>query len=387
MKFYDKKGMARFVLMILISGLILGIAACCTIFYFFPNFYKYFKDESDEKITENSDYNTDNIEEVFSQKVDNDKIFAGGDVRFKNVVDWAEKSMVTIYVSDNSKEWPDNETVITSGLIVSKTTSVVIITDTKSIGESNNVKVSFFNGNSAKGSVTYKDTVRGIAYIEIGTGSINNKLLSSIRIAGYKSKKEIRTGEDVFVIGNTYGEKAYIAYGKITSAYNSVATVDGAYSLLTTDIANATDMNGFIIDVKGEVIGMLNTAISDKSMDGVVSGLVLENVSDYIDCVLQNENPAFLGICGADITDDVVEESQNDMPYGVYIKSTEPQSPAYNLGLLSGDIITKVKNQNVKTLEDLRRILGKCHNGEEISISVKRLGKDGYKSLEYMITV
>jgi S1-C subfamily serine protease len=66
---------------------------------------------------------------------------------------------------------------------------------------------------------------------------------------------------------------------------------------------------------------------------------------------------------------------------GLVIRELRPNGPAARAGLESGDILTKVDDQNVKTYEDLANIIGKHKPGDKISFRVLRDGKEVTKSV------
>jgi len=61
---------------------------------------------------------------------------------------------------------------------------------------------------------------------------------------------------------------------------------------------------------------------------------------------------------------------------GVLIRQVDPGSPAAQAGLKSGDVITKVDNQEVKTFDTLVNTLVQHKPGDKVTVQVRREGKD-----------
>jgi len=83
---------------------------------------------------------------------------------------------------------------------------------------------------------------------------------------------------------------------------------------------------------------------------------------------LEHQNKAKLGV--------FIEES----PKGVKVTEVEEFSAAYSVGILAGDVITKVNGVKITNVEELQREIGKSKPGDLTEIKVKRNGKN--KSFE-----
>ena len=97
------------------------------------------------------------------------------------------------------------------------------------------------------------------------------------------------------------------------------------------------------------------------------------------------ENIPHIGITGQEITDEIIELVQEDMPYGIYVKSVDINSPAYYQGIVSGDIIVELNGKKTKSLNDYSEILRSKNVGDEISITINRKGRNGYYEYKYTL--
>lgn len=388
----DWKWVLRFVLLMLSGGVILGLATCVTIIYFSPYVETYTKGSpKEEKEIESEQYSIENsnIESLISDAIE-DKVSGIDDYKeiyeqLKGVAQEASRYMVIITGTSAEGDWPDKQDIVTSGMIVSKSTNIIMITDLEDINGADHIKITFFNGKTYAGEVMEKDSTLGIATIKVPGKEIEEQLYEDIKTAEFE--KRLSAGENIILMGNPYGTDSYVAYGNITSTSNSINITDGKCHLLTTDISTTEGMNGFVINLDGKVVGIVNHTLRQKSMDGIVSALLISDAETTIKNMIDGKKKICFGVDGADVTEEVIEVVDESMPYGVYVKDTIINSPAYNAGILSGDIIVDINGMEIKSLEDIMSVLAKCESGQEIGVEVMRRGKDEYKSIEYRVIV
>ena len=85
---------------------------------------------------------------------------------------------------------------------------------------------------------------------------------------------------------------------------------------------------------------------------------------------------AYLGIAGTDLTDQQAEEMQ--LPAGqpgILVAQVEPGSPADQAGLQSGDVITALDGQMVRSIRELAGSLTQYQPGQEVTLTVLRNGE------------
>jgi S1-C subfamily serine protease len=73
------------------------------------------------------------------------------------------------------------------------------------------------------------------------------------------------------------------------------------------------------------------------------------------------------------------------MLIGVYVVESVIGSPADIGGIVQGDIIYQLNDEEVATMEDLQGILGKLKPGEGVTVSVYRKTQGEYKPVEVNI--
>ena len=58
-------------------------------------------------------------------------------------------------------------------------------------------------------------------------------------------------------VGSPVGYSNSIAYGVVTSVTNKISALDNEYNLLTTDILGSTDGSGILVNLAGEIVGII----------------------------------------------------------------------------------------------------------------------------------
>ena len=94
------------------------------------------------------------------------------------------------------------------------------------------------------------------------------------------------------------------------------------------------------------------------------------------------------GLLGVRVAD-ISEENQivYRLPKGVYVASVEEGSGAEKAGLAADDVITKIGDQSVETVEDLRDALKETKAGDTVKVTFVRADKDGKYDRTYSTKV
>lgn len=361
-----RKKLQRFVLLMLSACVVIELAAAVTLMYFSHYIKKSIK------------VSFSGEEDVSESKYNNDDKDAAGDAR---------RYIVSISGINITNEWPEQQDVAATGIIVKKSSGITIIADLASIGTAEDLEVTFYNGDSCSGYLIAEDNILGIAAIRVLRSDMEENVYNSVYEASFAGSSDINIGENIILMGYPYGKDTYVAYGNLTSKSDDVNIIDGVCHILATDISTAEDMNGFLINSEGSVIGIVNNCYKKKSMDGIVAALMITDLKSSIKNMIEGKKNAYLGIDGANVTDEVIGIVGGDMPVGVYVKDAVPDSPSYNAGILSGDIIVKINNRGIKDMSDIMSILNSCGSGSSITVEVMRKGRNEYKSVKYEIIV
>lgn len=396
----------RTVLFVIVCAMLFGLISCLTFYWAKPYIEHFFNNRNDENggigaaerdTQADDEITTISVEEAVKKALAEYEIniddYMTTYEKLGTIGEKMDKSMATV-VSSKSSEWFDEEKegrMVTSGIIISASEKegILILTDYESIKDCRSLLVYLHNGKGYRAEIYKSSPNVGIALIRIAGGVIDEVTFSEIIVVDINSFKDFKAfgGEKVVLMGNPYGVERFMAYGSLTSVGNIVDKTDIRYKIMTTNISDSSSMNGFIMDLEGNILGMVIRGIEPGSMDRIVSAVHLEDISLYLEKLMKGSNISFLGINGEDVTDEVIENIDKDMPQGMYITGTAKDSPAYTAGLMNGDILVEIEEDKVTNIKEYMKILQNHEPGDVVSIGVMRKGKDGYKEIIYSVII
>ena len=232
--------------------------------------------------------------------------------------------------------------------------------------------VTLENGNTYDGTVMWSDS-----NIDLSITKINAKNLEEVTLG---NSQNTRIGETVYAIGNPIGyEFRRTVTSGIISAKNRTIKIEendeASYmtDLIQTDATiNPGNSGGPLITPNGEVIGINTVKIS--SAEGIGFAIPIDIVKPIIESFKTTGNfqEAQIGIYAYDR--EVIPYLNKNLNFekGIYVAQITKNGPADNTELKEGDIITKIDDIELSTMNDLRKYIYTKKPKDEVTLSITR---------------
>ena len=145
-----------------------------------------------------------------------------------------------------------------------------------------------------------------------------------------------------------------------------------------------------MINTNGEVIGINSSKYSDTDVEGMGFAIPMSTAGPILEDLIQNgkvtnSGSGYLGIYGVDVTEDV--SRQYNMPAGVYVAQVIKGSGADLAGITEGNIITKVDDKEVGSMDELKNCLRDYSVGDTITVVVQIANNGTYLEKEVAVTL
>lgn len=265
-----------------------------------------------------------------------------------------------------------------SGIIVSKdgyivTNNHVINSDTSSsftIAEATGIKVNIYGDQES-----YEAKVIGTdVYTDLAVLKIEKTDLTPITIGDSNS---VKVGEFVMAIGNPLGMKYSVTSGIVSAINRELESEGSSFTAIQTDAAiNSGNSGGALVNAKGELIGINTMKFAGNGIEGIGFAIPISSATTIIDQLIefQSVKRPYIGIIGSSV--DSVTAKRYNLPEGIYVEEVEEKSPAELAGLQQADIITKIENQEVKSVNELNKIKYTYKIGDTVKLTVYRNGEN-----------
>ena len=195
----------------------------------------------------------------------------------------------------------------------------------------------------------------------------------------------LNVGDHVLAIGNPLGELTFSMSGGMVSSVNRAINVNGTpFNMIQTDTSiNSGNSGGPLFNSYGEVVGIVSAKYSSSgsgaSVEGLGFAIPMNDVFAMIEDIMTNgyiTNKPYLGINGGTMTPEMAGQYRYDIDSGVFIYSVEAGYAAEKAGLKMGDVIIKVNEDDIESLEDLNVVKKKYAAGDTVTLTVYREGTE-----------
>ena len=299
----------------------------------------------------------------------------------------AEKAIVTVNSRQNDQDWFQTpyESQISGLLVAESGQEYYILTEYRIVENVDRIEVTFCDGTINEARFQKADSNTGVAILKVAKSEVPAETQQAIAIAPLGESYNVKQGEPVLAIGSPMGYSDSVGYGIVTSTSNTVSRVDAQYGLITTDIAGSSQGSGVIVNLDGEIIGIIAQSFASEDTQNLITGLSVSDSRELIQTLSDNQDMIYMGVTGTNITSEISEKK--GIPKGVFVEEVEVDSPAMQVGIQNGDVITEINGETVETVKGYQQQLKACKAGETIDVKAMRQGTEGYVEVSFEVTL
>jgi serine protease Do len=254
-----------------------------------------------------------------------------------------------------------HQAALGSGIIVDAQGHVV--TNAHVVDDATTVKV-HYGDREYRAKVIGKDTRLDVAVLQIENAP------KDLPVASLGASEQTRVGEYVVAIGNPFGLGNTVTMG-IVSAKGRVIGAGPYDDFIQTDASiNPGNSGGPLFDLHGQVIG-INTAINPRGK-GIGFAIPIDAVKGALPQLIASGHVSRgqMGVMIQGMDDGIAKALGMDHAHGALVEEVGGGSPAERAGIKSGDVITSVDGQDVKTSNELPRIIASHAPGTHVHLGV-----------------
>ncbi|MCC6442900.1 MAG: trypsin-like peptidase domain-containing protein [Armatimonadetes bacterium] len=246
-----------------------------------------------------------------------------------------------------------------------------VLTNYHVVAGNNRIQVTLNNGKVYTGRVQGADRSNDLAVIKIDA--------TNLPVVELGSSASLRPGDWVIAIGNPLGYTYTATAGIISALHRSLETPGSRGTLIQTDAAiNPGNSGGPLIDMGGRVVG-INRAIATPT--GVSIGLgfaiPIDTAKKVLNDLITRGHPIrpYLGVETMPVNSRIQQMLELPDMNGVVIRPG-PSTPADQAGMQTGDVIRKINNRQITSMDDFLEALHSQTIGATIPITVWREGRE-----------
>ena len=291
------------------------------------------------------------------------------------VTEKPKRALVTVIGITNQMDYfnqnYENQQQISGLIVADNGQDLFILTEYRIVENVERIQVTFWDETMVDATYQRHDPSTGLTRDGLAVAPLGSSYLVS-------------QGDPVVAVGSPVGYSNSIAYGVVTSVTNKISALDNEYNLLTTDILGSTDGSGILVNLDGEIVGIIAQSYSAKG-NNVVTGIAISQIKKLIENLSNNVSRAYIGIRGQDVTEELSDKT--GIPKGVLISRVADDSPAMMAGMKEYDVIVKVGEHKVETIKQYHEQLGKYSTGDVVTVTAMRKGAEGYAEMTFDVTM
>jgi len=306
----------------------------------------------------------------------------------RQVAEEVSDSFVTVEAIEQGVDWFQEiyeKRTRTTGLVLGNDgVDLLILVGTEQFSGATSIDV-FFAEEAVEGSIYSLDKDYGLAIIAVPLAKLSKELLAQVQPGILAKEEDIAVGTPVIALGAPNGYENSMEFGMITSLGSTVAVTDGEVAYFTTNITEYGNGYGFVVNLEGEILGMITHTHKANPQDGIFSAVSLDSIRGVIVKLLNNEERAYFGIKGNDLPPNLAKEYELDS--GVYVSVVENASPALAAGIKAGDIIISVGTVRVHGIRNFSDTVFECSTREIVQVKLLRKAEDGLREMNVEVSL
>ncbi|MDO4811105.1 MAG: trypsin-like peptidase domain-containing protein, partial [Eubacteriales bacterium] len=259
-----------------------------------------------------------------------------------------------------------------SGFVI--TADGYIVTNQHVVSGASSVTATLYNGDSYPATLVGGDSDYDVAVLKINANSLTPVIMGN--------SADVNVGDAVLAIGNPLGELTFSMSQGIVSCCDRAINVNGTpFNMIQADASiNPGNSGGPLMNLYGEVVGIVSAKYSGYSttmVEGLGFAIPISDVQTIISDIMENgqvTGKAYMAITAGTMTKEMATQYQIKINEGVFVYSVTKGGAGEKAGLRLGDVITKVDDQKIASMNDLSAAKKGHKAGDTVTLTVFRDG-------------
>ena len=251
-----------------------------------------------------------------------------------------------------------------------------IVTNQHVVANASSINVTLYNGDTYPATLVGSDSDYDVAVLKI-----NAKDLPAVTLG---NSTDVNVGDAVLAIGNPLGELTFSMSSGIVSCVNRAINVEGTpFNMIQVDASiNPGNSGGPLMNLYGEVVGIVSAKYSsyaDTTVEGLGFAIPINDVQSIISDIMENgsvTDKAYMAITAGTMTQQMAAQYKINATEGVFVYSVEDGGAGDKAGLKLGDVITKLNDTQITSMEDLSAAKKGFKAGDTVTLTVLRDGQE-----------
>ena len=260
-----------------------------------------------------------------------------------------------------------------SGFII--TEDGYVVTNYHVISGASSVQVTLYNGDTYDATVIGGDSDYDVAVLKIEASGLQPVTLGE--------SADVNVGDAVLAIGNPLGELTFSMSQGIVSSCDRAINVDGTpFNMIQVDCSiNPGNSGGPLVNLYGEVVGIVSakySSYSSTTVEGLGFAIPISDVRSIITDIMENgavTDKAYMAITAGTMTEQMAAQYNIDVTQGVFVYSVVSGGAGDKAGLRLGDVITKMGDKTLTSLQDLSAAMKGYRADDTVTLTVYRNGQ------------
>ena len=243
----------------------------------------------------------------------------------------------------------------------------LVITNAHVVSNASKIIIGLTDGRKFKGTVIGQDSISDLAILKLsGQGPWPKAILGD--------SSQIKVGDWAIAVGNPYGLENTVTLGIISNLNRNVSQLgiyDKRFNLIQTDAAiNPGNSGGPLLNERGEVVG-INTLIRSGPGAGLSFAIPINKAQEIANQLII-QGKVTHPMIGISLINELSEKANENR---VRVGYVVPNSPAAKSGILIGDIMLKIDQNDIKKSSDVINAINENGILKPAKFTIKRSTK------------
>ncbi len=275
--------------------------------------------------------------------------FSVSDLFGKTVVKTADTTGVIIY--DNKKE-------------------LLVLTSWDRIENADSMKIVLSESVIVNAVLQDYEEDINLAVIAVKIEDIPEGPMYNLKVANLGESYSATVGSTIIAVGSPNGHPKSMEIGMITSKGSYASITDNRLDLFNTDIEDNQYSDGIIVNLKGEVIGLITRTLKENENKYISTAIGISKLKPILTALGNKEARTYFGVKTDDMTNTAKKEYGIDN--GIYVNDVKSYSPAYEASIQNGDIILSINDQLIISSSDFYDKINTYKPGDSVNVKIKR---------------